>query len=329
MERNKLKKTLLITALVYTAFLVLFYLLAVKPSCNNVGSLNTYIAILVISNIVLDAFLFLSYKQFTNGHINFLISVILAINKYGFLLSQLVIRDFKSKYKRSVFGVVWSLLNPLLTMTIQFLVFSTIFNADAVSYPVYLLSGVICFNFFKECTEMCLISISDNEQLINKVYIPKYIFPIGKTISSSINLGLTLIPLLLVTLIMGIKLRISALMCFFFLACLIVFSMGIGMLLGALMVFFRDIKFLWGVIIQAWQYATPIFYVAEIVPEKFKFILRINPLYHIIGNFRTCLMQGISPEPIDYLVCLLLAVIAFLIGSTVFKKTQDKFTLYI
>ena len=105
--------------------------------------------------------------------------------------------------------------------------------------------------------------------------------------------------------------------------------MGIGMLLGALMVFFRDIKFLWGVIIQAWQYATPIFYVAEIVPEKFKFILRINPLYHIIGNFRTCLMQGISPEPIDYLVCLLLAVIAFLIGSTVFKKTQDKFTLYI
>jgi len=273
--------------------------------------------------------LFISYKKYQKGKQDYLTIGINAIKKYKFLISQLVTRDFKTKYKRSVFGIFWSFLNPLLTMIVQFLVFSTFFKADTQNYPVYLISGVVCFAFFSECTQMCLISISSNYRLITKVYIPKYIFPLAKTISSSVNLGISLIPLLLVTVITGTALHMSFLLMFYFLICLIIFSLGVGMVLATLMVFFRDIQFLWSVLLTIWQYATPIFYPAEIIPDKYRFIVRFNPLYHFIGNARKCLIDGVSPEPKSYIFCLLFALGSLAIGSYIFKKCQDKFTLYL
>ena len=279
--------------------------------------------------IILTLVLFSSYRKYIKGNNNYIIAALFAIDRYKFLISQLVSRDFKSKYKRSILGVLWSFLNPLLTMIVQFFVFSTLFRNDTQSYPLYLLSGVICFNFFKETTDMCLTSISGNANLINKVYIPKYIFPLARTISSTINLGLALIPLLLVTIILGIGLHVQTMLIFYFLACLIVFSLGVGMFLATLMVFFRDIQFLWSVLSQIWMYATPIFYPAEIIPEKYKIIVRINPLYHFIGNLRKCLINGVSPEPNAYIYCLIFALLSFFIGSYIFKKAQDRFTLYL
>ncbi len=270
-----------------------------------------------------------SYRNFVRGRNNYLTLAIGAIYRYKFLISQLVIRDFKSKYKRSILGVFWSFLNPLLTMTVQFLVFSTFFNSDTQNYPIYLLSGVVCFSFFNECTTMCLSSISGNARLITKVYIPKYIFPLARTISSSVNLGISLIPLLLASLVLGVAIRPQAVLFFYFLACLIIFSLGVGLFLSALMVFFRDIQFLWTVLTQIWMYATPIFYPAEIIPEKYKFIVRFNPLYHFIGNCRTCLINGVSPEPRAYVFCLLFALLSLLIGAVTFKKAQDRFALYL
>lgn len=288
-----------------------------------------YWYIMIALGVLLILLLIKSYHDYCNNYRNYIVAAILAVYNYEFLISQLVIRDFKSKYKRSILGVFWSFLNPLLTMTVQFLVFSTFFMADTQNYPVYLLSGVVCFSFFSECTTMCLSSISGNARLITKVYIPKYIFPLSRTISSSINLGISLIPLLLACLVLGVAIRPQALLFFFFLICLIVFSLGIGLFLSALMVYFRDIQFLWTVITQVWMYATPIFYPAEIVPDKYRFILRINPLYHFIGNARTCLINGVSPEPKAYLFCLFFAALSLAIGSYTFKKTQDNFALYL
>ncbi|MCR4633424.1 MAG: ABC transporter permease [Erysipelotrichaceae bacterium] len=279
--------------------------------------------------LFLGLIFFYSYKNHVNGRTNYLVAAIAAMYRYQFLISQLVIRDFKSKYKRSILGVFWSFLNPLLTMTVQFLVFSTFFSSDTQNYPVYLLSGVVCFSFFNECTTMCLSSISGNARLITKVYIPKYIFPLARTISSAINLGISLVPLLLASLILGVAIRPQAILFFYFLACLIIFSLGIGLFLSALMVFFRDIQFLWTVLTQIWMYATPIFYPAEIIPDKYKFIVRFNPLYHFIGNCRTCLINGISPEPRAYIFCLMFAILSLSIGAYTFKKTQDKFALYL
>ena len=279
--------------------------------------------------LIIGIILFISYKEYLKGKRDYLAIVVEALYKYKFLINQLVSRDFKTKYKRSVFGILWSFLNPLLTMIVQFIVFSTIFKVDTQNYPVYLISGVVCYGFFNECTTMCLNSISGNYRLITKVYIPKYIFPFSKTLSSSVNLAISLIPLLLVTLITGTVLHWSIVLMFYFLICLIIFSLGIGMILATLMVFFRDIQFIWSVVCTIWQYATPIFYPAEIIPEKYRLILRLNPLYHFIGNLRKCLIDGLSPEPISYLYCLIFAVGALLIGSYVFKKSQDKFTLYL
>ena len=296
---------------------------------EKIGISQYYWFIMGAFGLLLAVIFFFSYKNYLKGHVNYLVSAIGAMYRYQFLISQLVIRDFKSKYKRSILGVFWSFLNPLLTMTVQFLVFSTFFSSDTQNYPVYLLSGVVCFSFFNECTTMCLSSVSGNARLITKVYIPKYIFPLARTISSAVNLGISLIPLLLASLVLGVAIKPQAILFFYFLACLIVFSLGIGLFLSALMVFFRDIQFLWTVLTQIWMYATPIFYPAEIIPEKYRFIVRFNPLYHFIGNCRTCLINGVSPEPRAYMFCLLFAVLSLLIGSYTFKKTQDRFALYL
>ena len=296
---------------------------------EKIGISQYYWFIMGAFGLLLATIFIFSYKNYLDGRSNYLVAAIAAMYRYQFLISQLVIRDFKSKYKRSILGVFWSFLNPLLTMTVQFLVFSTFFSSDTKNYPVYLLSGVVCFSFFNECTTMCLSSISGNARLITKVYIPKYIFPLARTISSSVNLGISLIPLLLASLVLGVAIKPQAILFFYFLICLIIFSLGIGLFLSALMVFFRDIQFLWSVLTQIWMYATPIFYPAEIIPEKYRFIVRFNPLYHFIGNCRTCLINGISPEPKAYIFCALFALLSFAIGSYTFKKTQDKFALYL
>lgn len=296
---------------------------------NEISTAPYYWLIVAGIGLSIAIVLFISYRNYLKGKQDYLIVGINAVKKYKFLISQLVSRDFKTKYKRSIFGIFWSFLNPLLTMLVQFLVFSTFFKADTQNYPVYLISGVVCFSFFSECTQMCLNSISSNYRLITKVYIPKYIFPLAKTLSSSVNLAISLVPLLLVTIITGTALRLSFILMFYFLLCLIIFSLGMGMILATLMVFFRDIQFLWSVFLTIWQYATPIFYPAEIIPEKYRFIVRFNPLYHFIGCARKCLIDGVSPEPIQYAYCLLFALISLGIGSYIFKKCQDKFTLYL
>ena len=186
-------------------------------------------------------------------------------------------------------------------MLIQYLVFSTIFRSDTENYPIYLISGVICFNFFADATAQCLISLISNSTLLNKVYLPKYIFPLTKTISAAINLGIAVIPLIVVSALTGVRFTPSVLLCLYFIICEIIFSFGVGLALSALTVFFRDIQFLWGVIIQVWTYATPIFYPAEIIPNKFKFVVQLNPLYHFIGNFRKCLMYNTVPELKDFI----------------------------
>lgn len=274
-------------------------------------------------------YLAIIWKRYTAGKHSYIINSIMAIKKYRFLIDQLVARDFKTKYKRSVLGMFWSFLNPLLMMSVQYFIFSTLFQSDIPNYQTYLLVGIITFNFFSEACGMCLTSIVGNAALITKVYMPKYIYPLTRLISSAINLGISLIPLLLVTLITGVPIKKSAILALFFWACLIVFSLGLGMLLSASMVFFRDTQFLWGVLSMIWMYATPIFYPESIIPDQFKFILKVNPLCQFLRNARICILNGVSPEPFAFVECLIIALTMFGIGALVFRKAQDKFVLYL
>lgn len=264
-----------------------------------------------------------------SGKRSYVVNAVVAVRKYRFLIRQLVARDFRTKYKRSVLGMFWSFLNPLLTMLIQYFVFSTIFKSDVPNFAAYLIIGTVMFNFFSEACGMALGSIVGNASLITKVYMPKYIYPLTRVMSSMVNLGISLIPMLIVCVFTGVQFRKSAVLALYFLLCLTIFCLGLGLLLSASMVFFRDTQFLWGVLSMMWMYATPIFYPETILPEEFKFVLQINPLYHFLKNARICILDGISPEPAVYVQCLLIALGALLVGAFVFQKKQDRFVLYL
>lgn len=274
-------------------------------------------------------FIAVIWLRVRSGKRSYVVNAAIAVQKYRFLIRQLVARDFRTKYKRSILGMFWSFLNPLLMMLVQYFVFSTIFKSDVPNFAAYLIIGTVMFNFFNEACGMALGSIVGNASLITKVYMPKYIYPLTRVMSSMVNLVISLIPLLIVCVITGVEFHRSALLAFFFLICLTVFSLGLGLLLSAAMVFFRDTQFLWGVLSMMWMYATPIFYPETILPEEFKFILQVNPLYHFLKNTRLCILSGISPEPVVYVQCLLLALGALLIGALVFRKAQDRFVLYL
>lgn len=279
--------------------------------------------------VVIVLYLGFTYRKWKKGTPSMLINAIVAMQKYRFLIKQLVSRDFKAKYKRSILGVFWSFLNPLLTMIVQYIVFSNLFRFDIPYYPVYLLSGIIVFNYFSEACGMALTSIIGNATLITKVYVPKYIYPLTRILSSLVNLLISMIPLIIVTMLSGLYPTKAYLLIPFMLVCLAMFCLGLGMLLSAAMVFFRDIQFLWGVLTMIWMYLTPIFYPESILPERVVWVLKVNPLYYFINFLRSCVMDGVSPEPVVYVQCFLISLCVLAVGAWVFKKSQDKFVLYL
>lgn len=288
-----------------------------------------YWLIMGVGFAIILSIVILVWYRFRKGKHSYTVDIIVVVEKYRFLINQLVERDFKTKYKRSVLGVFWSFLNPILTMAVQYFVFSTIFNSDISNYPSYLLIGVVIFNFFSESCSMALTSIVGNACLIAKVYVPKYIYPVTRVISSMVNLGISIIPLVIVCIFTGVKLEKSALLALFFLLCLIIFCMGFGLILSSAMVFFRDMQFLWGVFSMLWMYATPIFYPESILPDNLRVFLSVNPLYHFLKNIRICILDGISPEPSAYILCLVFSLVTLLIGAAIFRRNQDKFVLYL
>lgn len=279
--------------------------------------------------VVLVVFLAWTTIRIRQGKRTILGTVCGVWERYHFLIHQLVARDFKTKYKRSVLGYLWSFLNPLLTMVVQYIVFSTIFRSDIKNFPVYLLSGIILFSFFTDAVGQGLSAIVNNSALITKVYVPKYIYPVTKVISSSINLVISIIPLLLVAFFTKAPITQALLLLPFVLICLIVFSIGLSLALSSAMVFFRDTQYLWSIVSLAWMYATPLFYPENIIPPQYKLIQKMNPMYYIVKFARTLLIDGVSPEPIMYVYCIGSALAMLAVGSFIFKKTQDRFVLYI
>lgn len=259
------------------------------------GEIYWHLAISV--GVILIIYCLYLFRKNTRGETSLVIRFFEAIKKYSFLFQQLIMRDFKAKYKRSILGILWSFLNPLLMMLIYYVVFSTIFKSNIENFPAYLIIGVVCFNFFNEATSMSLQSIVGNASLITKVYIPKYIYPVSRVASSTINLLFSLIPLLFVLILTGASFRIQYVLAIYGFVCLIALALGVGMMLASLMVFFRDTQFLWSIIITILNFATPIFYPESIIQDNYMLVYKMNPLYHIIGFIRVVLMDSVSPEP--------------------------------
>lgn len=251
------------------------------------------------------------------------------IRKYMPLLQELVKRDLKLKYRRSVLGYLWSLLNPLLMMLIMTIVFSYMFRFDIPNYPLYLICGQTLFNFFNESTNMAMYSVIQNGLLIKKVYVPKYIFPISKVISSFVTMSFSLVAIVIVMLVTRTAFHLSMLLFWAPLLMLLIFSCGVGMILSALAVQFRDVTHLYGVLTMAWMYLTPIFYPLSAVPEDVSAFITANPLYMYITIFRDLVLSGTVPAAGEWLIGLAVALAMMAVGTLVFRKMQSNFILYI
>ncbi|MNW42957.1 Teichoic acid translocation permease protein TagG [compost metagenome] len=256
-------------------------------------------------------------------------SSVSSYRKYGFLLSQLIERDFKTKYRRSVLGILWSLLNPLLTMTIQYMVFSTLFRFDIPNYAVYLLSGIVMFNYMSEATSQSMTCIIQNASLINKVYMPKYIYPISRVLSCGVNFLLSLLALYIVILATGMHVTYHHIAIIYGLACLFIFICGLSLLLASIMVFFRDTQFLYGIGLTIWTYITPIFYPESILPSFMVTVMEFNPMYHFIRFIRVIILNGGFPDLMAWVYCAVFSIISLVMGIFIFNRTQNKFILYL
>lgn len=251
------------------------------------------------------------------------------LSQYKALLHELVIRDLKIKYRRSFLGYVWSLLNPLLMMAIMSAVFSYMFRFDIPNYPLYLICGQTLWAFFSEGTTLAMHAVIGNGALIRKVYIPKYIFPISRVLSSFVTMSFSLVAILIVMLVTGVPFTWSLLLTPIPLALLLIFCMGIGMALSAMAAYFRDILHLYSVLIMAWMYMTPIFYPISALPSEVAFLLKFNPMYHYITFFREAVLYGVVPEISIWIGCGLSSVVMFGIGMAIFCKLQKNFILYV
>ena len=249
--------------------------------------------------------------------------------KYKNLLRELVARDIKVRYRRSFLGMLWTVLNPLLMMVVITIVFSTLFKQNIEHFPIYYLAGSLVFSFNSETTSNALYAIIGNSSLMKKVYIPKYLFPLSKTVSGLVNLGFSLIAMFIVMIILRVEFRPTLLLLPIPLFYVFLFAAGSGLFLAAVTVFFRDVANFYGVFVMAWTYFTPIFYPTSILPEAALKLMYLNPMYHYVEYMRQLILYGQFLGMKENLVCFLFGVISLVIGVIVFYKKQDRFVLFI
>lgn len=248
---------------------------------------------------------------------------------YRDLLIELVKRDIKKKYRRSVLGILWSMLNPFFTMLIMTMVFSNFFRFSIKNFPLYLLTGQLMFNFYGEATNTSMESILENSSLIKKVYVPKYIFPLAKVLSSCVNFILSLPGLVLLLFITATDIKWIMVLSIIPIIYLLIFCCGVGLILSTVAVYFRDMFHLYSVLLTALSYLTPIFYPKEIIPEKYVFLINFNPLYYFVTMFREIMYYGRLPELNNHLICIIISGIALILGIIIFFKNQKQFILHI
>ena len=256
------------------------------------------------------------------------------LDKNRFILKQLVTKDFKRKYRRSVLGIAWSVLNPLMMMIVMSVVFSFVFRADIENYPLYLILGNITFSFMSESTSQALMSFIDAAPLLKKVRVSRFVFPVQKVLFALVNFTFSLVAVALVMLWFRVVPTWHIIWLPVCLFLLVLFCSGIGLIVGSLAVFFRDVVHLWSVILTAWTYLTPIFWVptqlaANGAPAWVMSIVELNPMYGFVTFMRDIFLWNQNPSMQTLGLCVIWAIIMLGIGILVFRKTQHKFILYI
>ena len=255
-------------------------------------------------------------------------NIIQKLKKNQFLFAQLVHRDFTQKYKRTVLGIAWSVLSPLLTLLVMNIIFGTLLGANIEHYTIYLFTGQLIFSFFNDSTNEGMTSLLNNAEIFTKVNVPKYMFLFSRVASSSINFFLTLILYFFFVMVYQLPITLKFITLLYPIGCMFLFILGMGLILSALFVFFRDIQYLYGVFTTMLMYATPIFYTPDILGDK-AWIFNFNPMYYYVTYFRSVVISGVIPDLNFHIIMFGMSVIMFAIGCWMYKKYNYKFLYYI
>lgn len=251
------------------------------------------------------------------------------MKRYQFLFEELVKRDFKKKYKRTVLGMAWSLLSPLLMLLVMRLVFTQFFGEAMEHYTTYLFCGNLIFACFGESTGLGMTSLLENADIFSKVNVPKYLFLLSKSIQGLINFGLTLLVFFLFCILDGITFTWKFVLLLYPICCLVLFNIGVGLILSALFMFFRDIQYLWSVFTQLLMYMSAIFYTIDQYSYTVQCLFLANPVYLFIRYFRKIVIEATIPTLWFHLLMLADVLFVLMIGCWMYKKYNHKFLYYI
>ena len=253
------------------------------------------------------------------------ISELKELKKYRYLLGQLVRRDILTRYKRSALGVAWTMLNPLGTMLILTFVFSNFFKSAVPHYPVYILSGLLVWNFFSQGTNAAISGLVWGGSLLKRIYIPSSVFGVSAIGTALVNLILSLVPLVIVMLVDGAPFYASMAFLPISILLLTAFSLGFGLFISSLAVFFPDVAEMYQVLLTAWMYLTPIIYPESLIAAKWMPYYKINPMYWMVKMFRLPIFEGRIPTWPEFLPALLWAVGTLVIGWIYFTSKSDEY----
>lgn len=251
------------------------------------------------------------------------------MRQYQFLFEELVKRDFKKKYKRTILGMGWSILSPLLQLLVMTMVFTQFFGRNTPHYMIYIFCGTLIFTFFSDATKGGMATIMGNASIFTKVNVPKYLFLLSRNVQALINFGIILIVFFIFVAVDGLPFTWKFFCLFYPIACLILFNIGIGMILSALFVFFRDIQYLYDVFTMLLMYMSAIFYTIDQYEYITQCLFLINPVYLFIRYFRKIVIEAAIPTIWFHLLMLVDVVIALGIGCWMYKKYNTKFLYYV
>jgi ABC-type polysaccharide/polyol phosphate export permease len=251
------------------------------------------------------------------------------VYKYRELIWALAIKDLTIRYKRSVLGFLWALLNPMLLMIVLTVVFSKIMPIAIVHYPVFLLSTLVPWTFLAQSLTYAVESIVGNADLIKKVAVPKVVFPVAAVLSNLVNLLLSLIPLALIVLVLRHPFHWTWIFLPIPILALAIFTMGFSFFFASANVFYRDIAHVVQIVIQLWFYITPIIYTLDVFSPQYRWMFKLNPAIYVLNDFRMFVYYGQLPSLLSVAGSFLCAFVAFFIGYSVFQKHQAEFVFYV
>lgn len=246
-----------------------------------------------------------------------------------FLFEELVKRDFTKKYKRTILGMLWSVLGPLMTLGVMAIVFTQFFGRNMEHYVIYMFCGNLLFSYFKEATTGGMTALHANAPIFSKVNVPKYMFVLSKSVSSTINFGINLCVLFIFCLFDGVAFTWKFVLLLYPICCLIIFNLGMGLILSALYMMFKDLQYLYDVFTLLLMYLSAIFYSIDAYPMQKQYAFYLNPVYVYIRYFRKIILEGTIPKWTFHLLAAGYALVVLTAGAIIYKKNNYKFLYYI